>query len=72
MFALYVHRREGLTVMQGPYTTAQEAYWARAEYVQAAIRNGFKVRRGQVATFLRCKGVRLEVWVERVNEEQAS
>lgn len=66
MFGLYVHRKEGLTFIQGPYPTAQEAYIARAEYIMAAQRNGFKARRGRVATFLRCKGVRLEVWVERV------
>jgi uncharacterized protein YqgV (UPF0045/DUF77 family) len=66
MYALYVHRDEGLTFMTGPYATAIEAHQARMEYVQAAKRNGFKARRGRVATFLRAKGVKFEVWVERV------
>jgi hypothetical protein len=68
-YGLFVHRHEGLTFVDGPYSTQQEAYWARAEYVAAAKRNGFRARRGLVATFLRCKGVKLEVWVERLEDE---
>jgi hypothetical protein len=71
MFGLFVKRHEGLTFIQGPYSTQQEAYWARAEYIQAAQRNGFRARRGLVATFLKCRGVKLEVWVERLNEDEA-
>jgi hypothetical protein len=66
MYGLFVHRHEGLTFINGPYATALEAHQARIEYVVAAKRNGFKARRGVVATFLKCKGVRLEVWVERI------
>lgn len=69
MYGLYVHRDEGMTVMQGPYPTAQEAYMARAEYIMAAQRNGFKVRRGRVAAFLKARGVKLEVWVDRVEDD---
>ena len=66
MFGLFVHRDEGLTFIDGPYSTALEAHQARIEYVAAAKRNGFKARRGVKVTFLRAKGVRLEVWVDRV------
>lgn len=66
MYAVYVHRDEGLTVMNGPYASAIEAHQARMEYVAAAKRNGFKARRGVKVTFLKAKGVRLEVWVDRV------
>jgi len=68
MFGLFIHRRDGVTIMEGPYSTAAEAYMARAEYLQAARRNGFVERRGRVATFLKAKGVNLEVWVERCEE----
>lgn len=66
MFGLYVHRDEGLTFIQGPYPTALAAHQARLEYVAAAKRNGFRARRGIKATFLRKHGVKLEVWVDRV------
>jgi hypothetical protein len=66
MFGLFIHRDEGLTVINGPYATAIEAHQARMEYVAAAKRNGFRARRYCKVTFLRARGVRLEVWVERV------
>jgi len=65
MYAMFVHRDEGVTVSE-VYSTALEAHQARIEYVQAAKRNGFKARRGVKVTFLRARGVRLEVWVDRV------
>ncbi len=65
-YGLFVHRDEGLTFINGPYSTALEAHRARLEYVAAAKCNGFRARRGYKVTFLRAKGVRLEVWVDRV------
>ncbi len=64
-YGLFVHRDEGLTFIRS-YSTAIEAHQARLEYVAAAKRKGFKARRGVKVTFLRAKGVRLEVWVDRV------
>lgn len=65
MYGLFVHREEGLTFFE-KYPTAIEAHQARLEYVAAAKRNGFRARRGIKATFLRKHGVKLEVWVDRV------
>jgi hypothetical protein len=70
MFGLFIQREDGSA--PSPYTcytryaTALEAYRARMEYVAAAKRNGFRARRYCKVTFLRARGVRLEVWVDRV------
>jgi hypothetical protein len=66
MFGLFVRRDDAMTFINGPYATAIEAHQARIEYVAAAKRNGFRARRYCKVTFLRARGVRLEVWVDRV------
>ena len=69
-YGLFVHREQGLTFIQS-YETPIEAYQARLAYVDAAVRRGFKARRGIKAVFLKHPaGVRLEVWVGRVEDER--
>ena len=67
MYGLHVHRIAGLTFVAGPYTTMTEAKIARAEYVMAARRKGFSVRRGLYATRLINGDVKLSVWIAPTN-----
>jgi hypothetical protein len=65
MFGLFVRRDDAMTFIKD-YPTAIEAHQARMEYVAAAKRNGLRARRYCKVTVLRARGVRLEVWVDRV------
>jgi hypothetical protein len=69
MFAMYVHRHEGLTFFQD-YPTKAAAKLAMVQYISGARLVGFKVQRRVFTTRLHKDDVELTVWVEavKVNE----
>jgi hypothetical protein len=71
MFALYVHRHEGLTFFQD-YSTKGAAKLAMAQYISGARLVGFKVQRRVFTTRLQREDVRLTVWVEAVKEDEVT
>jgi hypothetical protein len=71
MFALYVHRHEGLTFFQD-YSTKGAAKLAMAQYISGARLVGFKVQRRVFTTRLHKDDVRLTVWVEAVKPDEVA
>jgi hypothetical protein len=71
MFAVYVHRHEGLTFFQD-YPTKAAAKLALAQYISGARLVGFKVQRRVFTTRLQREDVRLTVWVEAVKEDEVA
>jgi hypothetical protein len=71
MYAVYVHRHEGLTFFQD-YPTRKAAKLALAQYISGARLVGFKVQR-RVFTFrLHKDDVELTVWVEAVKPDEVA
>jgi hypothetical protein len=71
MYALYVHRHEGLTFFQD-YSTKGAAKLAMAQYISGARLVGFKVQRRVFTTRLHKDDVRLTVWVEVVKPDEVA
>jgi hypothetical protein len=69
MFAMYVHRHEGLTFFQD-YSTKGAAKLAMAQYISGARLAGFKVQRRVFTTRLHKDDVELTVWVESVKANE--
>jgi hypothetical protein len=67
MFAVYVHRHDGLTFFQD-YPTKAAAKLALAQYIGGARLAGFQVQRRVFTTRLHKEDVELTVWVEAVKE----
>jgi hypothetical protein len=71
MFAMYVHRHDGLTFFQD-YPTRKAAKLALAQYISGARLVGFQVQRRVFTTRLHKDDVELTVWVEAVKEDEVT